>query len=626
MLAANRIALERNHTEVLKALENGDASNPHLEIRQIVDRSGRLNFEAAVGGRSAAVHSQYDPETEARRLLEVEDHCDTLIILGLGCGHVAREAIRRYPNKNKLIIEPSREIFAEVIRQEDISDILEGRNVSLLLTNDYGRAVNEMIYLFDQAVIYNVHYVQLGGYLRLFRELWEKIQQEYVRFVSDRVVNLRTINKFNDIWVLNYFRNLRSFEHSSNLGCYHDQFKDVPALLVSGGPSLTEALPLLKELQGKAFLAAAGSTITPLLKAGIVPHLMLGIDGGQDMSEVFNQVERDDILFAYVMSLHYDCVDRYQGPKVYVRTNVEKNTLYLEKKLKMSTPEVMAGGSVANVTLDFLMKLGCNPIIMVGQDLAYTNNLTRAEGADGAASIAEQYEEMLKNPEYVLEEDRFGNPILTNRVFLSMRRWFELFMSMHSGTTFINCTTKGLRIANCQEMSLEEAAETWLQMPREGIRDRLHQLHKDCIRSNAEKLAGVKALKDQLREGCRKTGRQSKKRLEIIAQILATLQGNDERNRGILIRKLDRLTKEVERSDLFKYFVYPVIRDQLNAFKNTAEAAMQQKRSHQEKLTVLYEGLNAQYMEIDRKLRVIQLVLDMEKEHEDGSGNQGAGN
>ncbi len=626
MLAANRLALETKQPEVLKALESGDASNPQLDFRRMTDRSGRLNFEATVGGRSAAIHSQYDPETEASRLLEVEDPCDTLIILGLGCGYVAREAIRRYPGKNKLIIEPSREVFSEVIETADISDILTSRNVSLLLTNDYARVVNEMIYLFDQAVIYNVQYVQLSGYLRLFKDLWDKIQQEYVRFVSDRVVNLRTINKFNDIWVLNYFRNLRSFEHSSNLNCFHNQFKDMPALLISGGPSLTEALPMLKALQDKAVLAAAGSTITPLLKAGIVPHVMLGIDGGQDMSEVFNQVERDDILFAYVMSLHYDGVERYQGPKVYLRTNVEKNTLFLEKKIKISTPELLAGGSVANVTLDFLMKLGCNPIIMVGQDLAYTNNLTRAEGADGAASIAGHYEEMLKNPEYALEEDRFGNPILTNRVFLSMRRWFELFMSMHGDTTFVNCTTKGLRIANCQEMSLEEAAENWLQMPREGIRDRLHQLHQECIRSNADKLAGVKALKDRLRENCRKTGRQSRMRLEIIEQILKTLQGNDERNRGILIRKLDRLTKEVERSDLFKYFVYPVIRDQLNAFKNTAEAAMQQKRSHLEKLTALYEGLNAQYMEIDRKLRVIQLVLDMEKEHEDGSGNQGAGN
>jgi len=87
----------------------GNESSVILET----SKSGMPNFRVKKGEHTFFVHSPYDPRTEAIRWAEKIDlkGFDTIAVLGIGCGYHIEELEKKYPDKNKIVIEPDRNVF-----------------------------------------------------------------------------------------------------------------------------------------------------------------------------------------------------------------------------------------------------------------------------------------------------------------------------------------------------------------------------------------------------------------------------------------------------------------------------------------------------------------------------------
>lgn len=82
-------------------------------------------------GAVVTLHSVYDPENEARSIVDrfPYEQGSLLVILGLGLGYHVNEFIRKYPGINILVIERSREIYDMAEKHGVIRGILNHENI-----------------------------------------------------------------------------------------------------------------------------------------------------------------------------------------------------------------------------------------------------------------------------------------------------------------------------------------------------------------------------------------------------------------------------------------------------------------------------------------------------------------
>ena len=62
--------------------------------------------------------------------------------------------------------------------------------------------------------------------------------------------------------------------------------REMPAIIVSAGPSLNENIEELKKAKNKAFIIAVDTAMKPLLRNGIIPDMYAIIDGTKPLELV----------------------------------------------------------------------------------------------------------------------------------------------------------------------------------------------------------------------------------------------------------------------------------------------------------------------------------------------------
>ncbi len=181
------------------------------------------------------------------------------------------------------------------------------------------------------------------------------------------------------------------------------RLRGMPGLLVSAGPSLRESLPVIREFRSRGVLLACDTALKVLLKAGIVPHAVLTLDAQrhtlfslQGLSLPAGCPPEDaPVLFADLVAnpgvLRAAIASGLRGPIFTTTAQISyaaDGTLHREvtpgtehaEAIHGEVGSVQSGGSVATSAFDLLRVLGCDPIALIGQDLAYTGRRIHSVG------------------------------------------------------------------------------------------------------------------------------------------------------------------------------------------------------------------------------------------------------
>lgn len=130
------------------------------------------------------------------------------------------------------------------------------------------------------------------------------------------------------------------------------------------------------------------------------------------------------------------------------------------------------GGSCANLSPVIAEKLGCNPIILIGQDLAFSDS--GESHASNSTSIRtnldENTEEDFRKPQKTISWDK-KNTVLTTEIWKSFKTNFEEFATLYSND-FLNCTEGGSYINNWTHVSFEDAINQFSIMEMSPLRKR----------------------------------------------------------------------------------------------------------------------------------------------------------
>lgn len=259
------------------------------------------------------------------------------------------------------------------------------------------------------------------------------------------------------------------------------QFTGIPAVICGAGPSLGAAVAGLKKLEDRALILAGGSAVTSLGNLGILPHIAFAIDPNQEEHDRFKASIVQEIPFLYGSRLRHDVFGTFNGPVGYIRSHTGgSGESWLEEQLGIAGesigpelgPEAM---SITTLAFATAVAMGCNPIILIGVDLAYVDSKRYAPGImqDSSVDKAKLAKETEHLDRLVKRKNGQGDSVMTLIRWVMEAEALGKFAKKHSETHFFNASPKGLRIPHLSLLSLDEWIDQYCQESRD-LRGRLH--------------------------------------------------------------------------------------------------------------------------------------------------------
>ena len=234
---------------------------------------------------------------------------------------------------------------------------------------------------------------------------------------------------------------------------YKDIYKNKPVLIVATGPSLNKQLALLAQYK-HLFVIIAADPAVPILKAqGIVPQFVVSIDPKK--RPYWKQDELDPAT-TFVIEIGC-CPDvAWSSNHKYLVTSCHRDVFRLMTDLGAATSQLLTGGSVTTTAFSLANHMGANPIIMIGQDLAWT------DGKDHADGYVSQYSREVLEARHAkgFEIQGYdGKPVRTERQLLYYKTWFEQRIAQMPDRLVVNATEGGARIEGAAHVPFESVCK-----------------------------------------------------------------------------------------------------------------------------------------------------------------------
>ncbi|MBE5926119.1 MAG: motility associated factor glycosyltransferase family protein [Lachnospiraceae bacterium] len=436
-------------------------------IRAFVDSAadGKDIVTFSANGRYNYVNSRYYPGEAASVWAEMFENYDTrglVAVLGLGNGMHIREMLKKLsPSNAVVIVEPSLEMFNIVMNEFDISDIISDRRVFLAVDGVSDGIYNEFLGVFLNYSNYELLDIYaLPNYDRIFRDRFAELMNMYKSAAELIVVERNTKIKYSGEYITNILNNYEDIINNYTINELKDKFKDVdisnvPAIIVSAGPSLDDNINELKAAQGKAFIIVVDTAIKTVLNAGIMPDMSVIVDPHKPMV-LFNHPDIAKIPMVAYHRASSKITEKIKAPKFYFGEPNQYISHIYKKYAKIDVDCLETGGSVANNAFSIAKDLGFETIILVGQDLAFKENRTFTKDAYGKNVDKEK---MKEKQETVWVDGVNGEKVETLKNLELYLRWFEKQIVVYKELRVIDATEGGALIKGAINMTLKEAID-----------------------------------------------------------------------------------------------------------------------------------------------------------------------
>jgi hypothetical protein len=419
-------------------------------------RNGMLTVKTTGPDREMFIHSSYDPGREAGQWAEknMAGPGDVLFVFGFGLGYHVERLLARCPDDVRVVVvEPNLSFVRAAMENIDLGYILERYGTYLIAGEDHTDFDTFMLNCIGFDKLERIHIAEYSPVTRLAAEFFAGMKERITGSVSNLIMDMNTLLRFSDEWVDNLFDNIPEIISSPGIGQLYGEFRGKPAIIVAAGPSLNKNIHLLKQAKGRSVIICVGTALKPMLKAGIKPDLVFSIDGGAGNMLHFKEISGEGIPLVFDICIYPEIPGTYKGPKV-VGGYHEDILRWVEGLVSEEKGYYAMGPSVANVAFDLARRFKCNPIILVGQDLAYTDGMSHAGGTIFDAFTVDDF--IYKG---IIEVEGIdGKPVKTDRVMYWFIRWYETAINATKAEyRVIDATEGGARIPGTEVMTLAGA-------------------------------------------------------------------------------------------------------------------------------------------------------------------------
>lgn len=514
-----------------------------LQLEKLPARNGQPTLKARLeDGREIFLHSSYAPEQEAERWASTLDFDPTNLValFGMGLGYHLKALLRREEQPDKIIVvEPNPQVL-ELAREEHPELF---RQPHVFIASDWESFLEH--YTGSAVGWQNIFFARIPAYSQVYPGEYTaftgKIKRELIRIQAEWCTGLTSAVP----WQRNFLKNLRFVGESAPVASIFGKFSGKPVVIVSAGPSLEKNVDLLHEAKNRVLIIAVGTVAKLLQKKGITPDLMITFDGGTPNYQHFHGLLNEGVPLIYDPAAHFGILEEYQGPKVLMLVK----TKTLESYLKRTIGFVLPGPSIANTAFDLACHMGADPVILIGQDLAYAGERSHAEGTSVDRRRAD-----------IQVEGFDGRPVWTSRALLTFLHWFEKRISELGGSPrVIDATEGGAKIAGTEILTFRQALQRHCQR---DLASEIEAIRRQLCQPPDYDLA---ALLRQLKT-TRKLVRQLipvwKKQLQLSQRLVDYFAKGKPCNLPQILRQMDKLDARFDRVKgellLLEYVLGPV--------------------------------------------------------------------
>lgn len=439
--------------------------------------------------RGSFLHSRYNPLTEAQRILHSEFFqtqavANRCIFVGLALGYLVSQYIERFSAAEVVIIEADCNVFTCFLAACPHSSLFSHPRLSILVGTQPEEAVSFLTSTgWDNAVL-----CKAPASIAAYKSWYEHFFTLLERAAMKDSINAKTLERFGTLWLKNTVKNLEVMCTAAKIHFFRNAFSDATAVVLAGGPSLTEHLKLIKKSDKDFLIIAVDTALRACLHEGITPDFIVSFDpqywnylhtAGLDMSK--------SLLISEVTVFPALLRDRCRALFLAHSSAPFAGLLEGEKDSAVDCT-LAAGGSVATTAWDFARYIGAETIIMAGLDLAYPHLQTHfvgstfEESAHTSSSRLAPAEQAAFKSLYgafpSLHHDYNGRPVLTDRRMLLYAWWFERTLIKYPEVKTYNLVPKGLRIAGMPACSAQDFALRARGLPRTAIDARISSIVK----------------------------------------------------------------------------------------------------------------------------------------------------
>ncbi len=432
------------------------------------------------GGKSVLAHSRHRPRQEAQSFVQArlkaptvlnENHGarspHTFLVAGLGLGYHVQELERESRDPRVIVAEDDLALIKAAFCVGDFTALLRNGNLYFLTSGDKA-SVHDTLRPLMADMMLGLQILALPYASQVHAAFQARILDLLRDFMAFARLQMLTLLRNARITYENLLFNLPAYLARPGVEVLRGKAAGYPAILVAAGPSLARHLPLLRELRDRAVVIAVQTVFKTLLAHGIRPHFVTSLDFHEISAQFFRDVaEFGDTILVAEPKANWHVLDTYRG-----RTHVLHHDLYDTLLAEAAPPRgrIRAGSTVAHLAFYLAEYLGCDPIILVGQDLSYADGFYYPPGMPieeiwgpelGRFQTVEmkQWERIVRaRPILRTVKDVQGRDVYTDEQLFTYAEQFQRDFTASSARV-IHAGTCGMQLAGTTVMTLAEAAQ-----------------------------------------------------------------------------------------------------------------------------------------------------------------------
>ncbi len=449
----NLTLLQKYYPTLCKNMKDGDEN-----IEVINSSKGDPIPLIKKEGKILLLHSKFDPKKEAQRLIgEIDNNHNLFIIMGFGFAYHIETLQDKLPkNSAILVLEKDYHIINKAIASRDLTAIFEDKRIILLIDPNEDTIANALKGKSSKTVSFITH----RGSHQVYPEYYSNLLKIAKSYLSTKEVNIATLAKFEKIWSANIARNIAELMHNPGVNIFYDTCKNIPAIVVAAGPSLSKSISFIEKHKKNAIIICVDTAYKLLIKNNIIPHFCVAVDPQVINARYFEGILNTDTILVSDPTVHPSVFNFFKGRKIIAGVAFE--LMKWIENIIGEKGDLTHGGSVSTDAYDFAKRLGASPVIMVGQDLSFTEGYAHAKGSYLDEQIHMKTDRLFNSEMFnrkqltalpkIFVKGISNNKVHTNQKMMIFLSWFEKRKDPH----LINATKTGAYINGIKHKNANE--------------------------------------------------------------------------------------------------------------------------------------------------------------------------
>lgn len=465
-------ALKTHHSELVD-LTTQTISTDHIQVDLTPTGTPRLVVRNA-DGEIIELHDPQDPLSVAEGT--VQQMAGSLqgvtVTLGMELGYFSLAVVRRLDVHSRLIVyEADPAIFLTALREVDLTEILTSPKIKLVI----GRQGN-LRHWCTQFVGQTNGQLRVISYEPAFRldpEAYGEIAEQQLDRIPSIVKAARNaLIRRGPMFIDSVLNNAPDLMLAQGVSALYNRYEGMAAILVAAGPSLEKNVHQLRSAKGRAVIIAADTALGYLLLRGIAPDFVVSVDPQKGTYQKFQGFEiPSDVALVFHPTATSQIPKYFPGPKLTLDASMPVYQWLQEFWAPKGAIDTECMCQV-HVGFNLAEWMGCHTIILVGQDLCYSDEglhvknggyLNEADTADNVANGQPA-------------QDIFGKTVKTNPTFLNYKAIFEKKVRQFPGKV-IHANEGGLPIEGTDLYLLGDAVAEFCQGPGQENNEPLADTH-----------------------------------------------------------------------------------------------------------------------------------------------------